>query len=348
MANPASGNYSLEVTPHSVRMGQYSSIATGDPLAFDVRENNTVCVWSTNAMGIYGKRICSFDFQLQTPEKVEDFVRELLKQTKAGLFLAAGLIRPDIKGVHNQGKWKSQGHVEMVLTDRDMARVFIKCMVPQFFPGYQAVIKDDTLELTGPICDEPRLKPLQQALINLDERICGCTDKLLVKNQIRRQLDKSGDARFSNFFPDNYVHPVPFPSPSAHYIFSPNQAWEELYHLGQPPKEIQPYSTTEKGYCTLAPLNRFDTLSSDNRRQAIEQSKKGLPIVEPFAKDHPDWYADCEQRLKEGQPRNNLELEIVGNLSDWKSNLELTDEQAAKIKEALQAVGIVEEPAKPT
>ncbi len=313
MAAPAPalpGNYHLRVTPHSVEMGG-EVIDSGNPDSIEVHEspggNQFVRIRSTDAMGLLGKE-CVLDFYLQN--KVSDFVRGFIEQTKATFKLCANLIKPEIKVVFGK-EIKSQGYMRIKFETSTACKAF-SWIAPIYFPAFDLKMNETELELTGPVCNKP--PDLNGSLDLLDARTGGAVNELLYANH---------DHRFPGTPPViKALPPIPdFHNRPAHYHFTPIGIFKDTYVKATVCYESRPLDPFKK------------TAQAD--RYFLESV---IAILEKHFGTAGKWHEEMLRRLDAGQPNTSLEMETINNLLDSPSNApQVTLKKKLEVQKEIQA-----------
>jgi len=134
MANPASLP-DISVTPNTARIGDVIAF-TGKADFYDIcytnpltnRSVNKVRLWTTGGMGYTGQRVI-FDFHCGTPERVDEFAKQLWRETNASF---SHLVNKNLK-LHNTRIYASPPRLP-----------------PHYYVSGKGILKDELHFVKGP------------------------------------------------------------------------------------------------------------------------------------------------------------------------------------------------------
>lgn len=174
----------VEIGKNVVRFGKIETFCLQKWRPGDFHEVNEVHVCTKGGMGLLGKEV-AIEFSLETSERVAQFVKGLIENTKASFILHANDIEPMIVQTFTTLKGKI-----LISFDRDShCAQFNEVLAPLFFPRYERVIVDGSiLELTlkkENLWEGAIVAIMNRALAALNQRTFGQPYYLLRNKDVR-------------------------------------------------------------------------------------------------------------------------------------------------------------------
>ncbi len=324
--------YQLSVFPHHIQIKD-NCILTGDVKVFDVSDtgltNETpthrVRIWTKGGMGINEKEVF-FEFNLQTVEKVHQFVMGLLSEAKAPFNLRVDSIKPNLVQVAEDCY---QGTIEMPFSSEKCRAEFETMVAPHFFPGFQCKGDGSVLQLTSQAhsSDKEMIEIMKEAFADLNRQTFGLTNELLLRNEDRRfcgSVPKKG--------PDSVTHERP-----VAYCVTPEGISKESSYLKAKPylQETGVFGTaTQVDYqqVPLAEPTPYQKTNLEGLRPMVQFYRKIIEIIPSYKESLFPFIERMERILKGELPLNPVDLEQIDNLShNFPSFENLTVAQEAEI-----------------